>query len=175
MSVRAWIGIVTGGWGRLKRLVELQEAVEAHLRVLPVAGAQLRDASRQVEQAVAQVGGNFERMVACAREGVNQASQLIGDGGSDGGVAGGMESMLATSRKTLEDLLVRIVADGQVRRMPSASSSPAWATMARAGCSPCARPAPAPSPRMKPPAWSLACRRKPSRGAARNSSSRCRA
>jgi len=114
VSARAWIGIVKGGWRRFRRMAELQQAVAAHLPVLPVAGAQLRDASRQAEQAIAQVGGNFERMVECARASVAQASQLMGAGGVGDGPAGGVEAMLATSRKTLEELLVRIVEDGQV-------------------------------------------------------------
>lgn len=114
MSVRGWADKISGGWRPLRRMAALQQAVAAHLPLLPVVGAQLRDTSRQVEQAVAQVGGNFERMVEFAREGVNQASQLIGAGGEGDGRTGGVEAMLATSRKTLEDLLVRIVQDGHV-------------------------------------------------------------
>lgn len=114
MNTPAWLRMLAGGWRRRKGLLVLQDAVQAHLPVLPVVSAQLRDTSRQVEQAVAQVSGNFERMVECAREGVNQASQLIGAGSSGGGTAGGVEAMLATSRQTLDGLLVRIVQDGQV-------------------------------------------------------------
>ncbi len=114
MSLRGWIGTVTGGWRRLNRLHDLHQAVTAHLAILPVAGAQLRDASRQVEQAVSRVSGNFERMVECAKAGANQASELMGATGSGSGSSGGVQAMLVTSRKTFEDLLVDIVQDGQV-------------------------------------------------------------
>ena len=114
MKVRAWLSVLAGGGRRLKHLVDLQEAVAAHLPVLPVVGAQLRDACWQVETAVAEVGANFERMVQHARAGVDQASRLLGTGSSGDGAAGGVEAMLTSSRQTLEELLVRIVQDGQV-------------------------------------------------------------
>ena len=110
MNAPTWLRTLAGSWRRQRQLVALSRTVQAHLPVLPVVSAQLRDTSRQVEQAVAQVGGNFERMVECAREGVNRTTKLIGEQGS----ANGMDATLAASRQALEDLLVRIVADGQV-------------------------------------------------------------
>jgi len=117
MSFRVWLGVLTGSWGGRRRLEQLREAVAAHLNVLPVANAQLRDTNRQVEQAVAQVGKNFERMAESAREGTDRAARLVG--ASDkavAGSAGGVGELLASSRTTLEDLLNRIVRDGEVCR-----------------------------------------------------------
>jgi methyl-accepting chemotaxis protein len=85
--------------------------------VLPVASAQLRDTNRQIERAVAQVGANFERMAERAREGANQASQLVGAAGQTGGrPTGGVGELLSSSQTTLGDLLDRIVQDGEVCR-----------------------------------------------------------
>ena len=112
MSLRVWLR-----FGSRRRLEQLREAVTAHLNVLPVANAQLRDTNRQVEQAVAQVGRSFERMAERAREGTDQAARLVG--ASDTAVAGspgGVGELLASSRTTLGDLLDRIVQDGEVCR-----------------------------------------------------------
>lgn len=109
MSWRTWLFAV-GGWGRRKNLEELRERVAAHLPLLPVMGAQLRDTSKQVEQAVAKVGANFGQMAEQAREGVNEASRVLGGSGEGAGI----EGLLAASRTTLEDLLARIVRDGEV-------------------------------------------------------------
>jgi methyl-accepting chemotaxis protein len=112
VSFRVWLR-----WGGRRRLEQLREAVAAHLNVIPVAKAQLLDTNRQVEQAVAQVGRNFERMAQSAREGTNQASRLVGAGGETGdGLAGGVDGLLSTSQTTLEDLMVRIVGDSEVCR-----------------------------------------------------------
>jgi methyl-accepting chemotaxis protein len=116
VSFRVWLHTLAGSWHRRKRLEELREAVAAHFNVLPVASAQLRDTNRQVEQAVAQVGTNFERMVESAREGTNQASQLVGTGGESPDAPAGVGGLLSSSRTTLEDLLVRIVRDSGVCR-----------------------------------------------------------
>lgn len=116
MKFPVWLRAVGGGWRRRKRLEELSEAVAAHWNVLPVASAQLRDTNRQVEQAVAQVGTNFERMVESAREGANQASQLVGKDGESAGGPAGVGGLLSSSRTTLEDLLARIVRDSGVCR-----------------------------------------------------------
>ena len=124
MRFGAWLRVLAGGWMRRKRLEELRDVVECHLPMLPVVDAQLRDANRQMEQAVTQVGANFQRMVERAREGVNEASRLVGaDAGSDAG-EGGVGALLSTSRATLEDLMDRIVRDSEtcgnlVRRMDS--------------------------------------------------------
>jgi methyl-accepting chemotaxis protein len=117
MSLRVWLRAMAGNWRHRKRLVELREAVAARLSVLPVASAQLRDTNRQVEQAVAQVGTSFERMVESARESANQASRLVGDGGEAAdGPAAGVSGLLSASRTTLEGLLIRIVRDSEVCR-----------------------------------------------------------
>jgi len=89
--------------------VQLRNAVAAHFGILPVVSAQLKDASHQVEQAVTQVGANFGSMVQRAREGVEQASRLIGSAESEGGV----EALIATSRTTLEGMLDRLIRDGE--------------------------------------------------------------
>ena len=112
MSFRVWLR-----WGGRRRLEQLREAVTAHLNVLPVANAQLRDTNRQVEQAVAQVGRNFERMAESAREGTDQAARLVGARDKAvAGSAGGVGELLASSRTTLGDLLDRTVQDGEVCR-----------------------------------------------------------
>jgi hypothetical protein len=116
VSFRVWLHTLAGGWRRRKRLEDLGEAVTAHFNVLPVASAQLRDTNRQVEQAVAQVGTNFERMVEGAREGANQASRLVGSGGESADGPAGVGGLLSASRTTLEDLLTRIVRDSEVCR-----------------------------------------------------------
>ncbi len=116
MSFRAWLFTLGGGWRRGRLLEELREKVAAHLPLLPVVSAQLRDANRQVEQAVAKVGANFERMVERAREGANEASRILGAAGesASGSTAPGIDGLLSSSRTTLEDLLARIVRDGEV-------------------------------------------------------------
>lgn len=117
MTFPPWLRVLTGGWLRRTRLENLKDAVKAHLPLLPVVNAQLRDANRQMEQAVTQVGANFERMVESAREGVNQASRLVGtDSESAAASAGGVGALLTTSRTTLEDLMVRIVRDSEICR-----------------------------------------------------------
>ena len=115
MSLKAWI-FALGGWRRGKRLEELREQVAAHLPLLPVVSAQLRDANRQVEQAVAKVGANFGRMAERAREGANEASRILGGvpESSGGSPVMGIDGLLSSSRATLEDLLSRIVRDGEV-------------------------------------------------------------
>ena len=115
MSLGAWLRAIAGSLHRGKRLEELREAVSAHLNVLPIAGAQLRDTNRQVEQAVAQVGANFARMVESARAGANQAARLVGTEGETGEEAG-VGGLLSSSQTALEGLLLRIVADGEVCR-----------------------------------------------------------
>jgi methyl-accepting chemotaxis protein len=117
VSAGLWSRAITGIWRRRKRLEELREAVVAHLKVLPVASAQLLDTNRHVEQAVARVGGNFQRMAESARESANQASRLVGaTGNAVAGSAGGVGELLSSSRATLGDLLDRIVRDGEVCR-----------------------------------------------------------
>jgi methyl-accepting chemotaxis protein len=117
VNTSLWSRAIGGIRGRRWRRGNLREAVVAHLKVLPVASAQLRDTNRQIERAVAQVGANFERMAERAREGANQASQLMGAAGQmAGGPAGGVGELLSSSRTTLEDLLDRIVRDGEVCR-----------------------------------------------------------
>jgi methyl-accepting chemotaxis protein len=115
VSLKAWI-FALGGWRRGKRLEELREQVAAHLPLLPVVSAQLRDANRQVEQAVAKVGANFGRMAERAREGANEASRILGGvpESSGGSPVMGIDGLLSSSRATLEDLLSRIVRDGEV-------------------------------------------------------------
>lgn len=98
------------------RLFALRQAVAAHLPLLPVAAAQLRDTSRQIEEAVARVGGHFEGMVARTREAVEEASRLLGREQSQQSGAPSVETLLGTSRTTLEDLLTRIVRDGDACR-----------------------------------------------------------
>jgi methyl-accepting chemotaxis protein len=117
MSLRVWLRSLAASKRRGKRLEELGEAVTAHLNVLPIAGAQLRDANRRVEQAVVQVGANFGRMVESAREGADQASRLVGAGGeSADGSSAGVGGLLSSSRTALEGLLSRIVEDSTVCR-----------------------------------------------------------
>ena len=111
MSFGIWFRVLAGGWIRRKRLEELRDVVESHLPMLPVVDAQLRDTNQQMEQAVTQVGTNFQRMVERAREGVNEASRLVG---SD--AEGGIRALLSTSRATLEDLLDRFVHDSEICR-----------------------------------------------------------
>lgn len=60
MSFGTWLRALAGGWMRRKRLEDLRGVVEAHLPVLPVVDAQLRDANQQMEQAVTQVAANFQ-------------------------------------------------------------------------------------------------------------------
>lgn len=115
MSVGTWLRVLAGGWSRRRRLEELRDVVESHLPMLPVVDAQLRDTNQQMEQAVTRVGANFQRMVERAREGVNEASRLVGTGDHTNG-AGGVEVLLSTSRSTLEDLLERIVRDSEICR-----------------------------------------------------------
>jgi methyl-accepting chemotaxis protein len=83
--------------------------------MLPVVDAQLRDTNQQMEQAVTQVGANFQRMVERAREGVNEASRLVG-AADDSTAEGGVGCLLSTSRTTLEDLMDRIVGDSEICR-----------------------------------------------------------
>jgi methyl-accepting chemotaxis protein len=82
--------------------------------MLPLVDAQLRDTNQQMEQAVTQVGANFRRMVERAREGVNEASRLVGT--DDSSASGGVGSLLSSSRTTLESLLDRIVGDSEICR-----------------------------------------------------------
>lgn len=117
MNTILWSRAIRGLLGRLQRRKNLRQAVVAHLKVLPVASAQLRETNRQIERAVAQVGANFERMAERAREGADQASQLLGAAGQTaGGAASGVGKLLSSSQTTLEDLLDRIVRDGEVCR-----------------------------------------------------------
>ena len=111
MTIRGWLRVLAGG---SRRSEELREAVLSHLDVLPVANAQLLDTNRQVEQAVAQVGRNFERMVEGAREGADQASKLVGAEGEHASSGVGVDGVLSSTRSTLESLMVRIVGDGEV-------------------------------------------------------------
>lgn len=113
MTLRGWLHWLTPGWGRRKRLEELREAVAAQRTVLPVARAQLADAGTQIEQAVAAVGANFSNMVREAKQTVSEATRLLGGGHAEAQSGAGVESALSTSRATLEDLLARIVQDGQ--------------------------------------------------------------
>jgi methyl-accepting chemotaxis protein len=101
-------------WWRRRRLPGLRGALAAHLPVLPVAAAQLRETSRQLEEGVARVGACFEGMVARVREAVDEASRLLGrEQSAEGRAAPSVDALLATSRATLEDLLARIVGDGE--------------------------------------------------------------
>lgn len=115
VSVMTWLRTLAEGWSRRKRLEQLRDVVESHLPMLPVVDAQLRDTNQQMEEAVTQVGANFQRMVERAREGVNEATRLVGDAGGSGD-AGGVGQLLSTSRATLEDLLERIVRDSEICR-----------------------------------------------------------
>jgi len=83
--------------------------------MLPVVDAQLRDTNQQMEQAVTHVGANFQRMVESAREGVNEASRLVGTAG-ESSAEGGVGNLLASSRSTLEGLIQRIVGDSEICR-----------------------------------------------------------
>jgi methyl-accepting chemotaxis protein len=109
-----WLRGLPVAWQRRWRAQQLQHSVVLHLDVLPVASAQLREVSRQVEQAVSQVGGNFEKMVESARQGVNEASRLVGAAGESRNASLGIGAILSNSRTTLEDLLARIVRDSDV-------------------------------------------------------------
>src|SRR3984957_3830387 len=112
MSFGTWLCVLTGGSSRRKRLEVLRNVVESHLPVLPVVDAQLRDTNLQMEHAVTQVGANFQRMVERAREGVNEASRLVGT--DDSSTAEGVGSLLFNSRTTLEGLMDRIVGDSEI-------------------------------------------------------------
>ena len=114
MSFRTWLRVFAGGWLRRKRLETFKDVVESHLPMLPVVDAQLRDTNQQMEQAVTRVGANFQRMVERAREGVNEASRLVGTG--EANAESGVGNLLSTSRTTLEDLLDRIVRDSEICR-----------------------------------------------------------
>jgi methyl-accepting chemotaxis protein len=114
MTFGTWLRVLAGGWLRRKRLETLRDVVESHLPMLPVVDAQLRDTNQQMEQAVTQVGSNFQRMVERAREGVNEASRLVGTG--EASASGGVGNLLSTSRTTLEDLMDRIVRDSEICR-----------------------------------------------------------
>lgn len=113
MRIGGWLRVLTGNWGGRQRMEQLRQAVLAHLNVLPVANAQLLETNRQVEQAVAQVGRNFQRIAESARQGTDQASHLVGAAGGQGE---GVEGLLSSTRTTLEDMLGRIVSDSEVCR-----------------------------------------------------------
>ncbi len=115
MNFGTWVRVIVFGWSRARRLEQLKDVVEAQLPMLPVVDAQLRNANQLMEQAVTQVGGNFQRMVERAREGVNEASRLVGSSEGEGAPAG-VGALLSTSRTTLEDLLDRIVGDSEICR-----------------------------------------------------------
>jgi methyl-accepting chemotaxis protein len=115
MRLGQWRRRLWAGWRQRGRLARLEEAVRAHLPVLPLVSAQLRDSNQHVEAAVSQVGASFERMVQGAREGVGEAARLLGDGASTGSDAQpSIGAALADSRATLEAMLSRFVADGDV-------------------------------------------------------------
>jgi len=74
--------------------------------VLPVIRAQLRETSRQVEDAVVGICGNFTGIAARAREAVAESNKLL-DGQSPGQGAS-VENSIETSRGTIASLLERM-------------------------------------------------------------------
>jgi methyl-accepting chemotaxis protein len=74
--------------------------------VLPVIRTQLQETSRQVEEAVVGICGNFTGIAARARSAVAENSKLL-DGHSTGQDAT-VEGAIETSRRTIADLLERM-------------------------------------------------------------------
>jgi methyl-accepting chemotaxis protein len=76
------------------------------LVVLPVIRRQLQDVSRQVEDAVVGVCGNFTGIAARAREAVTDSTALLV--GQSSGDEATVESSIETSRRTIASLLERM-------------------------------------------------------------------
>jgi methyl-accepting chemotaxis protein len=76
------------------------------LAVLPVIRTQLQETSRQVEEAVVGLCGNFTGIAARAREAVAQSGSLLDGQPSDNDAT--VESSIETSRRTITSLLERM-------------------------------------------------------------------
>lgn len=88
-----------------KRLFRLRKASDLQ-SVLPVIRAQLLETSRQVEEAVTGVCGNFTGIAARARETVAESSHLMD--GASGEQGATVESSIESSRRTIGSLLERM-------------------------------------------------------------------
>ncbi len=129
--LRALAGKLRNAW----HFLALRNVVAAQMPVLSVACAQLQETNRQVEEGVGKISANFERMAGQAQQAVQDASRLAG--AAKPSAAFGTEDPLASARKTLEDLLSRIVKDGSVceglgRRMDALETDMAQITNALA-------------------------------------------
>ncbi len=89
------------------------------LAVLPVIRAQLQETSRQVEEAVVGVCGNFTGIASRAREAVAQSSTLLE--GQISGHEATVESSIETSRRTIGSLLERMERSTKLSFMAVAS------------------------------------------------------
>jgi methyl-accepting chemotaxis protein len=76
------------------------------LAVLPVVRTQLQETSRQVEEAVVGVCGNFTGIAGRAREAVSESATLLDGQPSEG--AATVESSIESSRRTISSLLERM-------------------------------------------------------------------
>ena len=84
----------------------LDVEVAAHLPLLPELAAQLSETSRQIEEAVTDVCGTFQAMVARAQASVAQAEAVAGMGGQAGGPR--LLETLASARHSFDVLLDRL-------------------------------------------------------------------
>jgi methyl-accepting chemotaxis protein len=89
---------------------DLDAQVAACLPVLPVLEEQLREASGQIQSAVEGVCNDFSAMASRAKQSVESAATVIG--GADG--RQGLDTLVDTSRNTLEHLLERIVRSSEL-------------------------------------------------------------
>src|ERR1700759_1339504 len=76
------------------------------LALLPIIRAQLRETSKQVEDAVVAVCGNFTAIAARARQAVAQSTELLE--GQPSGESATVASSIETSRRTIGSLLERM-------------------------------------------------------------------
>jgi methyl-accepting chemotaxis protein len=76
------------------------------LAVLPIVRTQLQETSRQVEDAVVAVCGNFTGIAGRAREAVAESTTLLDGQPSEGSAT--VESSIETSRRTISSLLDRM-------------------------------------------------------------------
>ena len=89
---------------------EWQSLMAQHLPTIPVLFEQLRESNRDAEEAVMQVCASFKNMADRAREGISQTEKYIGgNGASQGSKEVSVEMLVETTRKTMQDLLSRIV------------------------------------------------------------------
>lgn len=113
------------GWLRSGFSIGLAREAKAHIPVLPLLRIQLEQTSAEMESSVVSVCGTFNEIASNARDSVKESTRAVG---AEQETGAGLESALANSRTTIENLLERMERNSElsmrvVERMGVAEAS----------------------------------------------------